>query len=85
DHIVRIILYGSRARGDYNEDSDIDLLVVVRDIDAKEADDRIFPFASEMLDKYEELLFPHVVSEEEYVERHDRAFYINVREEGVAV
>ena len=40
DRIVHIILYGSRARGDYTEDSDIDVLVVVRDVDAKEADER---------------------------------------------
>ncbi len=78
------ILYGSRAGGDYTSDSDIDLLVVVRDIDAKEADDRIFPFAHEMLLEYEELLFVIVVTEEEYAEKQGRAFYINVREEGVA-
>ncbi|MGD8717929.1 MAG: nucleotidyltransferase domain-containing protein [Candidatus Zixiibacteriota bacterium] len=85
DHIVHIILYGSRARGDYTEESDIDVLVVVRDIDARDADDRIFPFAYEMLDEYEELLFPHVVSEDEYIVRQGRSFYINVREEGVRV
>ena len=28
-HIKKIILYGSYARGDYNEDSDIDLMVLV--------------------------------------------------------
>lgn len=84
DHIVHIILYGSRARGDYTDDSDIDLLVVVRGIDAKEADERIFPFAHEMLVEYEELLYAFVVTEEEYTEKQGRAFYINVREEGVA-
>ncbi|HUU57734.1 MAG TPA: nucleotidyltransferase domain-containing protein [bacterium] len=84
DHIVHIILYGSRARGDYTEDSDIDVLVVVRDIDAKEADERIFPFASTALEEYEELLYASVVTEEEFEEKRGRAFYINVREEGVA-
>ena len=84
DRIVHIILYGSRARGDYTEDSDIDVLVVVRDIDAKEADERIFPFAHDVLVKYEELLYAFVVTEEEYMEKRGRAFYINVREEGVA-
>ncbi len=84
EHIVHIILYGSRARGDYTEDSDIDVLVVVCGIGAKEADDRIFPFAHEMLLEYEELLYVIVVTEEEYTEKQGRAFYINVREEGVA-
>ncbi len=85
DHIVRIILYGSRARGDYTEDSDIDLLVVVRGIDAKEADDRIFPFAYDMLDKYEELLNPHVINETDYIARQARSLFINIWEEGVTV
>jgi predicted nucleotidyltransferase len=85
DHIVHIILYGSRARGDYTEDSDIDILVVVRGIGAKEADERIFPFACEMLDEYEELLYAFVVTEEEYVANQARSFYINVAEEGVPV
>jgi predicted nucleotidyltransferase len=84
DRIVHVILYGSRARGDYTEDSDIDVLVVVGGIDAKVADDRIFPFASAVLEEYEELLYAIVVTEEEYTEKQGRAFYINVREEGVA-
>ena len=29
--VEKIILFGSRARGDYREDSDYDILVVVRD------------------------------------------------------
>ena len=28
---TELILYGSKARGDYNEDSDIDLLIVIND------------------------------------------------------
>ena len=31
DEIRHVILYGSHARGDYNRDSDIDILIVVSD------------------------------------------------------
>ena len=31
DAITRAVLFGSRARGDWDEDSDIDVLVIVRD------------------------------------------------------
>ena len=31
DKIRQVILYGSYARGDYNRDSDIDVLIVVSD------------------------------------------------------
>ena len=37
-HLVKIVLYGSYARGDFQDDSDIDLLVLV-DVD----DGRFFP------------------------------------------
>ena len=30
DTTMRMVLFGSRARGDWNEDSDIDVLVIVR-------------------------------------------------------
>ena len=33
--LVRIILFGSRARGDARPDSDIDLLVVLRNVENK--------------------------------------------------
>jgi predicted nucleotidyltransferase len=32
-NVIQIILFGSKARGDYNEDSDIDILVIVSDQD----------------------------------------------------
>ncbi|HUV85900.1 MAG TPA: nucleotidyltransferase domain-containing protein [bacterium] len=85
DHIVRIILYGSRARGDYTEDSDIDILVVVRDIDAKEADERLSWLAWEVLEDYNELFSVRVVREDEYAVKRGSSYYINVNEEGVAV
>ena len=31
DHIMRVVLFGSRARGEGDEDSDIDILVLLRD------------------------------------------------------
>lgn len=31
DRLSKIILYGSYARGDFNEESDIDLMVVLKD------------------------------------------------------
>jgi len=32
DNLSRVILYGSKARGDATEDSDIDILVVLKNI-----------------------------------------------------
>jgi predicted nucleotidyltransferase len=31
--LARLVLYGSRARGDYDKDSDVDVAIIVRDLD----------------------------------------------------
>ena len=35
EKLDRIILYGSYARGDYNDESDIDIIVLIQDGDLK--------------------------------------------------
>ena len=35
EHLVKIILYGSYARGDFRQDSDIDIMILVNDLDDK--------------------------------------------------
>lgn len=30
DRLVKMVLYGSRARGDYNEESDTDIAIIIR-------------------------------------------------------
>ena len=34
EHLVKIILYGSYARGDFRQDSDIDIMILVNDLAA---------------------------------------------------
>lgn len=51
DRLVSLVLYGSYARGDFREDSDVDLIVVLDDI--------VDRYALHLeLDKVEELLAP---------------------------
>lgn len=37
DRLAKIILYGSYARGDFNEESDIDFMVILKDEQVKAA------------------------------------------------
>lgn len=85
--IVYIILYGSRARGDFTEDSDIDVLVVV-DGDKLDPDDTLINLGKlgyDVLLDYNELIALHVVSEEKFRSMQDYSYYQFIAEEGVSV
>jgi len=78
-----IILYGSWARGDATEDSDIDVLIVLegRVIPGKEID-RIIDIITEINLKHGVLISVYPVSEEDY-STINSPLLINVRREGV--
>ena len=83
--IRQVILYGSHARGEATEDSDIDILVVV--------DASLEPF--EVRNSLSDLLFEIIMEEGELVsvvaipdhlyENYDSPFMLNVKKEGRAV
>lgn len=85
DDLVDIILYGSYARGDYNENSDIDLLVVLKHI--KSIGNEINKIVDAIYDinlKYNALISVVPVSYEDY-KNINSPLLLNVREEGVLV
>ncbi|MCL2772490.1 MAG: nucleotidyltransferase domain-containing protein [Oscillospiraceae bacterium] len=56
DNFIKMILYGSRARGDYNEYSDIDILALVK------CDDKsIRNFRSNLTSAITDLSFKHSI------------------------
>lgn len=81
--IKKIILYGSYVRGEANEDSDIDILVLV--------DDSLNPF--EVRESLSDFLFDILLEEGELVsviaipehlfENYNSPFMLNVRKEGI--
>jgi len=79
ERIKRIILYGSYARGDYGDDSDIDVLVV-GDVTLDELIEVSFP----LLLKYGVYVSPHVMTDEHfnYLYREGYSFIKNVKKEG---
>jgi predicted nucleotidyltransferase len=83
DDIVKIILFGSVARGDDTEDSDIDILIISNHhnkIYDKIADE----VAWIMFDKGE-LISAKVMSEEIFNKTKNFSFLTNVLQEGVAI
>ncbi len=85
EKIKDVILYGSYARGQFTENSDIDIFVLV--------DDTLNPF--EVRENLSDLLLDILLDEEELIsvivlpenffENYNYPFMINVKKEGVKV
>lgn len=58
DQIVQIMLFGSVARGEENEESDVDVLVVVRD---KAVKDQVFDLAYQIMLAEDIYISPKVI------------------------
>lgn len=88
DKLTKIIVYGSYARGDYRENSDVDIMILTKlseeEIRAIKNDIYDLAFDVEMSTGIE--LSPIIKNEEQYEYWVDTLpFYRNVRDEGVVV
>ncbi len=80
-----IILYGSWARGQATEDSDIDLAVVLEgDVVPGQEIDRMIDIITEINLNYGVLLSVYPVSEKDYISTNS-PLLLNLRREGVPV
>lgn len=83
DKIIRIILFGSVARDEDTEDSDIDILVVSNYAKLIEPKIREEVF-NVVLDK-KEFISAHVFSEEKLSKIHDFSLLKNIEKEGIVL
>lgn len=83
-----IIVYGSYARGDYNERSDIDIMILVSSSanEIKQYEDEILDFAFDLELEYGKILSPIIKNQDFFDYWSDTLpFYQNVKKEGVKV
>ena len=88
ESLAKVILYGSYARGDYNDQSDIDVMVLVAlpDSEIKQSENRIYDGAFELELKYGKVLSPVIRNQNMFEYWSDTLpFYQNIRTEGVEI
>jgi len=83
-HIKYIYLYGSRARGDFNEGSDYDFMIVVDKRD-KEIVDIITDESVNILNNYSELVSAIIYDEKEWEFKKYIPLGKNILKEGIAL
>ena|SRR2546422_11529368 len=84
DRLDRVVLFGSRSRGDAEPDSDFDLLVTVQSLQETDRK-RVFEVAADLSLEYGTVLAVLVVPTNDFTE--DRYFYLyeNIQKEGQVV
>lgn len=81
----KIILYGSYARGEATEDSDIDVVAVIEGIeDPMKELGKLSDIISQISLKYDTLISLYPISSEDFKNRYS-PMLLNVRKEGISL
>ena len=86
--LSKVIVYGSYARGDYNDCSDVDVMVLVKmsDEEIRAVKNEIYDIAFDIQLSTDIEISPIIKNEEQYEYWVDTLpFYRNVREEGMVI
>ena len=86
--VQSIVLYGSYARGDFNSQSDLDIMILVKssDSDIKRNENSVYDCAFDLELKYGKVISPIIKNQQFFEYWADTLpFYKNIVNEGVRV
>jgi predicted nucleotidyltransferase len=86
DEIVKIVLFGSKVRGDFDRESDIDIFVLVKE-KTQDLRDKIGDITADYIYDYDIPLSPVLYDIDEYNQNTKLGsfFFENVEKEGVSI
>lgn len=86
EKLEEIILYGSYARGDFDNESDIDILVIIKDDNLRNYNSHLSKIELELFKKYN-LLVSLIPETKNYFKEHSNnlPFFKIINEEGIRV
>jgi len=84
--LLKMVLYGSRARGDFVIESDIDIAIIVREL-SRELKHQILDGVAEIEMRYLTPLSVLILSENEfeYLKSRERRIALDIEKEGVVL
>lgn len=87
DSVEKIILFGSYARGEHCAESDIDLLVVVKDDSIRDIEDDIRKIVYSFIPIAGRLISVKIVGAEKYakMKKLNLSFILSVEREGIVI
>lgn len=86
DDAVKIILYGSVARGDNTWESDVDIAMIIRRELDRKTDKLLTKIFTELDLKYDTVLSVMDIEENHFNKwKYDLPFYMNIEEEGITL
>lgn len=84
NRVLRLVVYGSKARGDYDSESDIDIAIIIKGL-TRELKNQIYDMVADIELKHLTPLSTLVLSEEdfEFLKKRERRIALDIEREGI--
>jgi len=86
DRLVQMVLFGSKARGDFERDSDIDVAIIVKNLDRK-LKDEVYTIVAKVEFEYDQPIASLAFSEDQFILllQRERRLALDIRNEGIPI